>query len=435
MLRLRLSLSNATILAIGILMVVVSSNINWGKEHWRGIIETDAKGYFAYLPAVFVYHDMNFGFFDEIETAQKQNKLYFDYRTEYKGVIVNKFFCGTALANVPFFLGAHAYAHMAGHETDGYSKPYPIGVNLAAVFYMLLGLLFLNRAMDTWNIREVPKTLTLLAALFGTNLFYYTIVEPGMSHVYSFAFVAMFVYYARRWFATERGIYLLALGLALGMVVLTRPVNGLIVFILPFAAGSWPALRDGVVRMFQRVPWLLAGAVGFVALLFVQLTTYKLATGEFLVYSYAHETFHFLDPNMFNFLLSYKKGLFVYTPMFLLAFAGVGYWWRNARFALWSWLGFFVLVVYVLSSWWLWWYGGSFSARVMVEYIPVMMIGLAMALNHTTHKVWKPALIGAVVTLTLLCQVQTYQYRYYQIHWEDMTSEKYWDVFLRLDKL
>ena len=30
-------------------------------------MESDAKGYYAYLPAVFVYEDLHFGFFDEIE--------------------------------------------------------------------------------------------------------------------------------------------------------------------------------------------------------------------------------------------------------------------------------------------------------------------------------------------------------------------------------
>jgi hypothetical protein len=40
-----------------------------------------------------------------------------------------------------------------------------------------------------------------------------------------------------------------------------------------------------------------------------------------------------------------------------------------------------------------------------------------------------------VVLLVIVCQIQTYQYRYNQIHWSEMNKEKYWEVFLRIDKL
>ena len=44
------------------------------------------------------------------------------------------------------------------------------------------------------------------------------------------------------------------------------------------------------------------------------------------------------------------------------------------------------------------------------------------------------ALVGLIVLLALLCQVQTYQYRHWQIHWSDMDKERYWENFLRIDK-
>ena len=48
-------------------MVIVVSNLAWNKQDWKEIIRVDGKGYYAYLPAVFIYHDLNLGFFDKIE--------------------------------------------------------------------------------------------------------------------------------------------------------------------------------------------------------------------------------------------------------------------------------------------------------------------------------------------------------------------------------
>ena len=85
-------------------------------------------------------------------------------------------------------------------------------------------------------------------------------------------------------------------------------------------------------------------------------------------------------------------------------------------------------LVFILSSWWSWWYGGSFGSRVLVEYLPVFGLLLALLLNRYKRFFLKIIL----VMLIAFCQFQTYQYRYYLIHWEDMTREKYFNVFLKL---
>ncbi|HOI87852.1 MAG TPA: hypothetical protein PLV51_08335, partial [Lentimicrobium sp.] len=76
----KISPAAITIGLIMAIMVYVSSNINWGDNRWKGILESDAKGYYAYLPAVFIYHDLNFGFFDSIEKgAYYDENFFYDY--------------------------------------------------------------------------------------------------------------------------------------------------------------------------------------------------------------------------------------------------------------------------------------------------------------------------------------------------------------------
>ena len=124
-----------------LLMLIVTSNLNWGKKTWVGIIESDGKGYYAYLPAIFIYNDLNFGFFDEIEKEKYfDENLYYDYRSWAHGNVINKYYCGTALAESPFFLVAHSLAHLFDLDADGYSKIYPVLISIAALFYLFVGL-------------------------------------------------------------------------------------------------------------------------------------------------------------------------------------------------------------------------------------------------------------------------------------------------------
>jgi hypothetical protein len=431
--KIKKNISKLSIVVIMLIMTMVSSNLNWGKDHWKGIIEADGKGYYAYLPAIFIYSDLNFSFFESMDMKKYYDQnLFYDYRSVIDGKVINKYYCGTALVELPFFLTAHGISKLSGYDCDGYSKLYPIFISIAALFYLLLGLIFINRSLKTYNIGEWQKALTLFAAVFGTNLFYYTVGEPGMSHVYSFAFISMFFYFARKYFMNFKIRYVIILSVLLGIIVLIRPVNGLILFILPFAAGSIKSLGEGFTNLMRVKLWLIAGIIALMGIVFLQLLLYKISTGEFFVYSYQQEGFNFLSPHMIDILFSYKKGLFLYTPLYLISMAGAFYLWKSSRFSLTAWMGFFLLITYVLSSWWMWYYGGSFSSRVYVEYIPLFMILLALALNHIKFKWLRRSYVALVFLLIILCQIQTYQYRYFQIHWVDMNKEKYWDVFLKV---
>lgn len=431
----KLKLSRISIAFTMLVMVIVSSNLNWGKQHWRGILEADAKGYYAYLPAVFIYQDLNFGFFDEIEKEKYYiENLFYDYRANFNNRIINKYYCGTAIAELPFFLIAHFLSTILDRDADGFSSFYTISVNIAALFYLFLGLVFVNKTLSLYHIGEWQKALTLVAAALGTNLFYYSIGEPGMSHVFSFAFVAMFIYFSKKLFLTSYSGHLLWIAFPLGMITLIRPINSLIILTWPFLAGDPKSLFQTIWQQLKSLKTMLLAAIIFVAVVSIQLIIYKISTGSFFVYAYGGETFDFTKPHMIDFLFSYKKGLFLYTPIYLISLAGIWHLWKTNRFSAISIAAFLFLITYIFSSWWMWFYGGSFSTRVFVELLPIFMILMAIALQNIVSKAIKRTYVGLTVVLILVCQIQTYQYRYYDIHWAEMTKEKYWDVFMRIDR-
>jgi len=429
------SLSNITIGVIILIMTFVSSNLNWGKDHWKGILEADAKGYYAYLPAIFIYHDLNFGFFEKIEKEKYYDKnLYYDYTSGSNGKRINKYYCGTALVQLPFFLIAHYSSYLLNFDMDGYTKPYPILISIAALFYLWIGLLFLNLTLKTYHFSERTRAFTLIASVFGTHLFYYSVGELGMSHVYSFAFMNMFIYYLRQYFIFFKRKHLLLLSIILGIIVLIRPINGMILFIIPFVAGNYTNLKNGIKKIMNYKKQSLFAFIVFTLIISIQFIIYKISTDQYLVYSYGDEGFNFMSPQIFNILFSYKKGLFLYTPILLLSLTGAYFLWKNARFEFYSFFGFFFLITYILSSWWCWYYGGSFSSRVYVEYIAVFMILLGTLIERVNRKWIRNMFISSIIALIVICQIQTYQYRYYLIHWSEMTKEKYWDVFMKIEK-
>lgn len=426
-------LSRIFILLIGVGLLIISSNINWHKKSWLLTVQSDAKGYYAYLPAFFTYGDVHFSFFDEIENEKyyDSNNQY-EYRVGLDDVMVNKYFCGTAIMQTPFFLTAHFLSKPLGYESDGYSKIYIILICVAAIFYLCIGLLFLDKILMEYNISAINRIFVILLITFGTHAFYYTIVEPGMSHIYSFALIMTFLYFSKRYFQTGNSKILLTIAGIYSLIALVRPANLLIIILLPFTAGEPLNFTNGLRSLFRKPFYLLISIFFFIGIIALQPIYYKIATGHFWVDTYPGESFHFLEPHFWDMLFSYKKGLLLYTPLLFLSLTGFYFLWKRNTYQALT-LGLFLLILnYVLSCWWSWWYGGSFSSRVYVEYIPLFGLLLALVLQDL-NKLWVK---GIFITLTIAClalnQLQTYQYRYQIIHWEDMTKEKYWDIFLKL---
>lgn len=422
-----------TLLLSMLIMLITASNFHWGKDNWKGILEADAKGYYAYLPAIFIYQDLNFGFLDSVETKYPAPHLYVDFRAHLDhGIAINKYYAGTALLQLPFFTIGHIVTSITGGETDGYSKWYLISVSWASLFYLFLGLFYLRKSLLHIGVKDYWVALLLTAFLFGSNLFAYSVVETGMSHVYSFSLISICLFYLLEFKASQKLSHLFIIAGLVGLIVFVRPVNMLVLAALPFIAGSWIDLKSYLNPLLNKPIRLLNAFLLFLAFPFLQLLIYKVSTGNWFVYSYSDEGFDFSNPHFFDILLSYKKGLFVYTPIYLFSFWGLIALWKINRFRFWAWLFFFGLLTYVFSSWWMWYYGGSFSSRVYVEYIPLFALLFGFGINAIRHK-WQSIGISILIfMLVILCQFQTYQYRYYLIHYSEMTQEKYWDNFLKL---
>ena len=422
------------VIALSLLAVALLSLSGvFDNEAMYGRIHADAQGYYGYLVATFIEHS-----FDWKEVIQPYADTYFngaaaDFTVQSEHGRINKYYAGTAVLILPFFLVACLAAWLFGFPIDGYSEPFQLGIVFSALFYAGVGMYYLSKFLERKGISKPVALFSVVAGLFGTGLFHYSISEAAMSHVYSFGLVSLFMYRVDKWLQNSNRSDLIWSSLVFGLIVLVRPVNGLVIFSVPFIAGGVAPLIDKLKsnqRLFKQLS--IGIALVFSVLLF-QVLMYLAQVGKPLVWSYQDEGFNFLNPEIINVLFSYKKGFFIYTPLAGLGLFGLMiYLFERPKQGAWIWL-FLGLVVYVISCWWNWYYGGSFGHRAMIEYLPFFIFGLAYLMQQSS----KPAqltIFGLCSFFVYLNLVQSYQYQKFILHWDGMSKERYWEVFMETDR-
>lgn len=420
-----------TFLISGIFIIFILVQLFRGADAKR-IIDGDGSGHYAYLTALFVHNTTDFTPVLEYEKSRRGLDYMGHYFHPYEDVLVNKYYLGTALLMLPFFLLAFLYSFVIGMPVDGYNFLFQHAVALGAATYASLGMVLINKLLQSFNISKKLSLFTILMLLFGTNLFHYTFFKPSFSHVYSFATIALFLLASRRLFLyqTKRSFYVAVFAFALACLI--RPANGLIIFALPFVAANAQRLKDTFQFLLGHPRIIFSGLLLFAVVFGLQPFFYYLQTGKFMLWAYHNEGFYFLRPAMFDFLFSYRKGFFVYTPMMLLLIPAAWVLWKHSRYLLLTFGGFFLLLVYVFSSWWNWFYGDSFGMRPMVDFYALFSIPFALLLKQIEGRRMFIWLLATFASLAVFLNLfQTFQYYKGIIHPDSMTKAKYWHVFLK----
>ncbi len=398
-----------------------------------GLIHADAQGYYGYLIAIFIE-----GSFDWQQVIQPYADAYFDgnaadFTVQSEFGRINKYYVGTAVMILPFFLLSCVAAWFFGFPVDGYSAPFQHGVMIGALFYAGVGMYFLSKLLEAKGISKSLALTVSVLVLFATNLFHYCISEPAMSHAYSFGLVCVFLFKVNEWLQGTGWRDLLWAAVTFGLIVLIRPVNGLVLFSVPFLAGGLMPLWAKLTGMKKVWPQLGIGILLVLGVLVIQSLMYVAQVDKLLVWSYQDEGFNFLNPKVFSVLFSYKKGFFVYTPIAFLGGLGlILLLFRKPKEGVWIWF-FLGLAVYVISSWWNWYYGGSFGHRAMIEFLPFFAIGLAF-LFQESGKPLRVVVLSVCVLFVGVNLIQSYQYQKFILHWVGMDKARYWEVFLKTDK-
>ncbi|MBL0341442.1 MAG: hypothetical protein IPP71_11155 [Bacteroidetes bacterium] len=117
-----------------------------------------------------------------------------------------------------------------------------------------------------------------------------------------------------------------------------------------------------------------------------QLYYWKIVTGK-MIFNLPHEGSYFLGhPNFIDGLISWRKGWLIYTPVMTFAIAGIFFLRGELKFLRLPVAIFLFINLYVVFSWWNWWYGGSYGQRALVDSYALMAIPLAAIVKYMTNK-------------------------------------------------
>jgi hypothetical protein len=365
-------------------------------------LQSDGFYYYAFLRSIVNDHDVNLANDYPLIGVGGEELM----RPTPTGYAQTAWSVGPAMAWMPFYaIGELGARHLASRGVkvalDGTSYPYRQAICIAGLFYGLLGFWFCYRLAARFFTPAVAAMATAGLA-FGSFMLWYLVKEPTMSHATSMGVVAAFVY---AWAATRgrRGVWgWAALGLVGGLMLAVRWQNAIFV-----AFPAWEiaaALAAGTGAEARRAA-LGRGAV-FAACAFVtflpQLLAWNAIYGSPIAVSPLSPKMLWLHPDPVRMLWSSRNGLFSTSPVAYLAAVGLVVWaFRNRAFG-WPTLGVFCLAVYVNASVEDWWGGAAYGARRFDGAVPLLVLGLAAAVDGLRRWIARRPLAAVTALLALL---------------------------------
>ncbi len=275
-------------------LLIVATHLyypKWQQPAGEATISYDVSGYYMYLPAVFIYHDLReLRFLPEIIADYRPTDDPYQAFTTPEGHRVMKYSLGQSLLYAPFFGLAHAFATVSGaYPADGFSLPYQLGVSLSALCFSFLGLYLVCRVLRRYYADGVVAT-TLLLITFATNYLNYSAIDGALTHNYLFTLYALLIFLSDRLYRRRRPAWIqfASIGLLVGLMALVRPTEILAVLIPVFWGVSVDrqALLDRFAFLKRHATKIGLAAALCLAVGSLQLVYWHYASGDWIVYSY-----------------------------------------------------------------------------------------------------------------------------------------------------
>ncbi|MEI6455906.1 MAG: hypothetical protein WCO93_06420 [bacterium] len=409
----------------------------WLTYDVLSIITWDVFGYYLYLPAIFIHHDLGIRDFTWVQQLLDTYHPTISFYQAYQGPggdYIMKYPVGLSILFSPFFFIGHIYAGLSGLPQDGLSLPYQVSLAMGCLVYAIVGLWIFRKILNRY-FSDTVSALVMVVTVLGTNYFELTAYDGAMPHNFLFTIYAFIVWLTIRWHEKPAWRFAIPLGLLCGLAILVRPTAGIIVMVPLlwniFGKGS---LLEKVNLVRKHLFQVLVMILCLILVLGIQLLYWKIHSGNWIYYSYEKgEELQWISRHLWKVLFSYKKGWLVYTPVMIFAILGFINLWKNIRDLLLPVIVFFVINLLVISSWPTWWYGGSFSQRPLMEAYVLLAFPMGAFIDWllTRRLVIKIPVFIVITFFILLNLFQTWQYMNFILDPSQMTKKYYWTIFGR----
>lgn len=288
----------------------------------------------------------------------------------------NLFPIGTSLFAVPAMAVARVAVAIAeeahGQPYSSYSPLYVLAYFAANITYGVLAIWLAFQTLLRWFPRRVAAFACWSVILTGTFLFY-SVFDPGMSHMTSGFLGALAVFAWLRWRDSDDRKVLIwgaVCGLAIGAATTVRPYNAPLALMIVAQAAH--GRRD--LRWISSIA--LAGLGGFLGFA-PQLLAWHAMHGTWIANTDAH-SFSLVPRYAGNVLFSRRHGFFFWNPAMLLAVCGLLAGLRSHRRVATWFLLMLAGFIWMYGNWREWWLGVAFGMRGL-DQVAIFAFGFAVA--------------------------------------------------------
>ena len=305
------------------------------------------------------------------------------------GYVRNQWAVGPSLLWAPYFLLGHGLARSLGSlgwgiAPDGYSPLYRWLCALGTAIYAFVALALARRAAEQL-VGPGAAVAATIGVWFASPLPVYMYFLPFHVPALSAFAVSLFVWY---WLRTRRRRTVGAWafwGLSGGLMVEVYHLNALCL-LLPALDLARELIDRRPVEDGGRAQTLWKGVsfgLGAAAALLPHVVVKWIVHGS--PFRTGYEDHFFWDsPRLWQVAFASEHGMFLWTPVLLLATVGLGLIWRQDRWTAAALAAVFLSYYYAVASYENWHGQSAFGSRFMVSLTPVFILGLAHVLSFAS---------------------------------------------------
>jgi len=381
-------------------------------------VRGDGVGYYAYLRSTLIDHDLRFendylagnpSFVMQRVDAQGHLLPAMYTRTGY---VENHFAVGPAILWAPVMILVHGVVLVANHfgaqiPADGLSRPYLISMALTTACYGFLSM-FLGFRIARKYFDDRWALLATIGIWAASSLPVYMYFNPSWSHALSAFAVALFLWYWERTQLVRTTGQWVLLGLMAGLmgnvyypniILLIFPTLE-VFYLLRAERFQFDHARPAVRKLVVSCP--LFGLALIVSLLPTFVTRQIIYGNPFETGYPGMLTWNWHSPVLLKVLFSSDHGMFSWTPILILAVAGLPFLCkRNMLLGVGSILTFLAFYFFIAS--YPDWDGlSSYGNRFFVSLTPIFILGLAALLDSFARWVGQSARAAILASTVLI---------------------------------
>ncbi len=273
---------------------------------------------------------------------------------------INPYPVGTSLIWTPFLILASLLS------TNRFDLFHEIFTGSSGIILMLTGLYFLEKYLLNFY-KPYIVLISILTIFFGSNVFYYTTLEPALSHQPAFFIICFLLYWTNKFKFSNKN--LIIFGLISGLFTTVRLADSVLLIPLLF----------NLKLNFKRIVLIGFGfLIGITPQLYSQFYYYgNIFINPYLIGSSGHWSANL--GHIFEYLFSFKRGLFIWSPIYLVGIYGL--YKLKKRIILYS-----ILLLTLIGSFWSAYLSAGFGQRLIFSATPFFAIGIADIYKKITLK-------------------------------------------------